>query len=142
MYAIRSYYEEAQESETSLKMQDHKGNGESILVIDDVEEQRKIASKILAKMGYTVKSLASGEEAIHYMKENSADLLVLDMIMDPGIDGLETYKKILKMHPGQKAIIASGYSESERVKKVQEMGAVITSYSIHYTKLYDFDLIF
>jgi DNA-binding NtrC family response regulator len=45
--------------------------------------------------------------------------------MDPGIDGLETYKKILKMHPGQKAIIASGYSESERVKKAQEMGAGI-----------------
>ena len=105
--------QETQESESSLKMQDYKGNGESILVIDDVEEQRKIASKILAKMGYTVKSLASGEEAVHYMKENSADLLVLDMIMDPGIDGLETYKKILKMHPGQKAIIASGYSESE-----------------------------
>ncbi len=117
--------QEAQESDTSLKMQDYKGNGESILVIDDVEEQRKIASKILAKMGYTVKSLASGEEAVHYMKENSADLLVLDMIMDPGIDGLETYKKILKMHPGQKAIIASGYSESERVKKVQEMGASV-----------------
>ena len=117
--------QEARESETSRKMQDYKGNGESILVIDDVEEQRKIASKILAKMGYTVKSLASGEEAVHYMKENSADLLLLDMIMDPGIDGLETYKKILKMHPGQKAIIASGYSESERVKKVQEMGASV-----------------
>jgi two-component system cell cycle sensor histidine kinase/response regulator CckA len=115
--------QEAQEFETPLKMQDYNGNGELILVIDDVEEQRKIACSILAKMGYTVKSLASGEEAVHYMKENSADLLILDMIMDPGIDGLETYKKILKMHPGQKAIIASGYSETGRVKKAQEIGA-------------------
>jgi two-component system, cell cycle sensor histidine kinase and response regulator CckA len=40
------------------------------------------------------------------MKTNSADLLILDMIMDPGIDGLETFKKILKRYPGQKAIIA------------------------------------
>lgn len=117
--------QKVQESAASLKIQDIKGNGESILLIDDVNEQRKIAGGMLAKMGYKVKSLASGEEAVDYMKKNSADLLILDMIMDPGIDGLETYKKILKMHPGQKAIIASGYSESERVKKAQEMGAGI-----------------
>lgn len=114
-----------QESSTSFNMQDFRGNGESILVIDDVEEQRKIASGILKKMGYKVISLASGEEAILYMQENSADLLILDMIMDPGIDGLETFKRIHQMHPQQKAIIASGYSESEKVKKAQEMGAGI-----------------
>jgi two-component system cell cycle sensor histidine kinase/response regulator CckA len=58
-----------------------------------------------------------------YLKENAADLLVLDMIMNPGIDGLETYKKILEFHPAQKAVIASGYSESDLVKKAQSMGA-------------------
>jgi DNA-binding NtrC family response regulator len=57
------------------------------------------------------------------MKDNSADLLVLDMIMAPGIDGLETYKKIIEVHPGQKAIIASGFSETERVKEAQNLGA-------------------
>ena len=45
------------------------------------------------------------------------------MIMDPGIDGLETYNRIIQIHPGQKAIIASGYSESERVKEAQKLGA-------------------
>jgi two-component system cell cycle sensor histidine kinase/response regulator CckA len=50
-------------------------------------------------------------------------LLLLDMIMIPGMDGLETYKKILKFNPGQKAVIASGYSESKRVKAAQKMGA-------------------
>jgi len=57
------------------------------------------------------------------MKNNSADLLILDMIMDPGIDGLGTYKKILELHPGQKAIIASGFSETERVKEAKRLGA-------------------
>jgi PAS domain S-box-containing protein len=117
--------QKVEESNASLKIKEIKGNGESILLIDDVNEQRKIAGAMLTKMGYVVKSVASGEEAVDYMKKNSADLLILDMIMDPGIDGLETYKKILKMHPGQKAIIASGYSESARVKKAQEMGAGI-----------------
>jgi PAS domain S-box-containing protein len=117
--------QKVRKSETSLKMQDYCGNGESILVVDDIEEQRKIASGILVKMGYKVKTAASGEEAVSYMKENSVDLLILDMIMDPGINGLETYKKILKIHPDQKAIIASGYADSEQIKKTQEMGAAI-----------------
>ena len=99
------------------------GKGESILIIDDVEEQRDIASVMLKKLGYSVKSVSSGEEAIEYMKDNSVDLLVLDMIMDPGIDGLETYKRILKLHPKQKAIIASGFSETDRVKEAKRLGA-------------------
>ena len=99
------------------------GHGETILIVDDVEQQRNIASSILNKLGYSVNAVASGEEAIEYMKNNSADLVVLDMIMDPGIDGLETYKKILKFNPGQKAIIASGFSETWRVKEAQRLGA-------------------
>jgi CheY-like chemotaxis protein len=100
-----------------------KGHGESILVVDDVKEQREIASEILEKLGYTVTTVSSGEEAVSFLYERSADLMVLDMIMDPGIDGLETYQKILEINPTQKAIIASGYSESIRVKEAQRIGA-------------------
>ncbi len=99
------------------------GNGESVLVVDDVAEQRTIASGMLKKLGYSVASVASGEKAVAYLRKNSADLLILDMIMDPGIDGLDTYRKILEFHPRQKAIIASGYSETERVQKAQQLGA-------------------
>jgi len=106
-----------------VSIKDYTGKGEALLVVDDVEEQREIASQMLKKLGYSVTSVASGEEAIEYMKKNSADLLILDMIMDPGIDGLDTYKRILEMHPSQKAIIASGFSETERVKKAQRLGA-------------------
>ena len=109
--------------EKALPMEEYIGKGESILVVDDVEDQREIASRILNKLGYSVTSVSSGEEAVDYMKDNSADLLVLDMIMDPGIGGLETYKKILELHPGQKAIIASGFSETDHVKEAQRLGA-------------------
>ncbi len=109
-----------------FSIDDIMANGESILVVDDVEDQRKIASEMLSKLGYSVTAVSSGEEAVDYMKHHSADLLVLDMIMGPGIDGLDTYKKILEIHPNQKAIIASGYSETERVKEAQRLGA--TSY--------------
>lgn len=101
----------------------YQSRGESVLVVDDMPEQREIASGMLEKLGYSVTSVASGEEALDYLKNNSADLVVLDMIMDPGMDGLETYKRILELHPGQKAIIASGFSETDRVKEAQKLGA-------------------
>ncbi len=120
----------------SISAETYKGNGESILVVDDVPQQREIASGMLKKLGYNVLSVPSGEEAIVYLKENKADLLVLDMIMRPGIDGLETYKKILQYHPEQKAVIASGYSESQQVKAAQNMGA-----GIYVKKPYSFEKI-
>ncbi len=106
-----------------LSIENYMGNGESILVVDDVEEQREIVSLMLKKLGYSVTSVSSGEEAVGYMKNGSADLLLLDMIMDPNIDGLETYKRILELHAGQKAVIASGFSETERVREAQRLGA-------------------
>ncbi|HHO76546.1 MAG TPA: response regulator [Deltaproteobacteria bacterium] len=102
---------------------DFSGNGESILVVDDNMEQREIATNILSRLGYDVVAVSNGESAIEYLKKNRADLILLDMIMHPGIDGLDTYKQILEIHPGQKAIIASGYSETERVKEAQDLGA-------------------
>jgi len=74
-------------------------------------------------LDYSVISVASGEQAVDYMKENSVDLIILDMIMDPGIDGCETYKRILELHPEQKAIVTSGFSESDKVKETQRLGA-------------------
>jgi two-component system cell cycle sensor histidine kinase/response regulator CckA len=60
---------------------------------------------------------------VEYLASNRADILVLDMIMPPGIDGLETYQRVLEINPKQKAIIVSGFAETERVKKAQELGA-------------------
>ena len=59
---------------------------------------------------------------MEYLQDRSVDLVVLDMIMDPGIDGLDTYREIIKLHPSQRAIIASGYSETDRVKEAQKLG--------------------
>jgi two-component system, cell cycle sensor histidine kinase and response regulator CckA len=115
--------EKPAERKSSVPVEDCKGRGESILVVDDVYEQREIASNILIELGYNVVTASSGEEAVDFMKENSIDLIVLDMIMEPGIDGLDTYKKILEDHPGQKAVIASGFSETDRVIEAQRLGA-------------------
>jgi|GEM_PF-3495517 len=99
------------------------GDGESVLVVDDVAGQREIAVEILTQLRYEVKTASCGEEAVEYLKQNSADIVILDMIMDPGMDGLDTYRAILTVNPKQKAIIVSGFSETERVKEALRLGA-------------------
>ena len=109
--------------EVPLSYEQLEGNGEAILVVDDVEEQREVTTLLLRQLGYAVCNVSSGEAAVEFVKENPVDLLVLDMIMEPGISGLETYKRILDMYPDQKAIIVSGFTETEEVKRAQELGA-------------------
>ena len=99
------------------------GNGEKILVVDDVKAQREIASKILSHLGYCVAAVSSGEEAVNYLQTHSADLVVLDMIMPPGMDGLQTYRQIKRIHRQQRAVITSGYSETKQVQETQALGA-------------------
>jgi len=104
-------------------LEEYMGQGEYILVVDDVKEQREIASGILRRLGYEVAAVACGEEAVAAVRSRPPDLVILDMIMEPGIDGLETYQRLLEINAAQKAIIASGYSESERVRAALRMGA-------------------
>ncbi|MGC8490651.1 MAG: PAS domain S-box protein [Syntrophobacteraceae bacterium] len=115
--------EEQDLEEISPAVAQYAGKGESILVVDDVKEQLELACLMLKKLHYAVTGVRSGEEAVEHLRQNRVDLVVLDMIMDPGMDGLDTYTKILELHPGQKAIIVSGFSETERVTKAQALGA-------------------
>jgi PAS domain S-box-containing protein len=102
---------------------EYMGKGQSILVVDDIKEQLELACLMLKKLNYSTYGVRSGEEAIERLKNNKVDLVVLDMIMDPGMDGLTTYTKILEIHPDQKAIIVSGFSETQRVAQAQALGA-------------------
>ena len=115
--------EPSTEKRPTVPLESYLGKGEAILVVDDVKEQRELAVAMLRKLNYKATSVASGEEAVEHLKTRRVDLLVLDMIMEPGIDGLETYRRILKTHPLQKAIIVSGFSETDRVRQAREMGS-------------------
>ena len=115
--------DEISDKDLSTPIKDYKGNQETILVVDDMESQQEISCKMLDKLGYKTKAVSSGEEAVEYLKESSVDLILLDMIMDPGINGLETYERIIKIHPKQKAIIISGFAQTDEVKKAQKLGA-------------------
>ncbi len=111
-----------EQSETATSMTGIQGKGESILIVDDIEEQREISTAILRHLQYRVSSVESGEAAIQYLGKNQIDLVVLDMIMDPGLDGLETYRQIRQIVPSQKTVIASGFSENDRVREAIKLG--------------------
>ena len=112
-------FEETKLSESPV---DLKGSGEIILVVDDEEEQREIASSILRSLNYNVVTASSGEAAIEFLNRSRADLVVLDMLMPPNMNGLEAYKKFAEICPGQKAVIVSGFSESNDVKEALAAG--------------------
>jgi len=109
--------------DAAVPLDDYMGHGETILVVDDDESHRDICRQMLGVLGYETISVSSGEEAVAYLKENRVDLVLLDMIMDPGMGGRETYERIIALHPHQKAVILSGYSETADVKAVLKMGA-------------------
>lgn len=115
--------EAPQEDEIPFRTEDYMGQGQLLLVVDDVRMQRDLCVAMLKKLGYAAEAVASGEAAVEYIRRQPVDLLVLDMIMDPGIDGLETYRRIIATNPRQRAVIASGFSESEQVLEAQRLGA-------------------
>jgi len=109
--------------EKEIPLKDYLGHGEKILVVDDDGRQRDIASALLRELDYHTAAVSSGEAAIEYVKREPVDLIVLDMVMPGGINGRKTYEEIIKIYPGQKAIIASGYAKTKEVDIAQELGA-------------------
>ncbi|MFC1564222.1 PAS domain S-box protein [candidate division KSB1 bacterium] len=122
-FYIPATFEKRIESDEIEDIREYYGNGETILIIDDEPVQRDIGEQLLFKLKYTPVKIESGEEAVEYLQNNRADLLLIDMLLGAGMDGLDTFKKILESNPQQKAIIVSGFSGSDKIKKAQEMGA-------------------
>lgn len=103
---------------------DHYRGTETVLLVDDVAQQREIGRDMLSKLGYTVLTAASGEEALKVLDRQSVGLLILDMVMPGGMDGLATYQSVAAANPGQRAIVVSGYSGADRREKLRALGVV------------------
>lgn len=115
--------QEISEKPGSGTLEEIKGSGQMLLVVDDLPDQQHIALSILESLGYKAQAVDNGYDAVEFIRKIPTDLVILDMIMAPSISGLETYRMIKKINPGQKAIIASGYAESEDVLTARHLGA-------------------
>lgn len=109
-------------SRVAQYLEDFHGTG-SVLVVDDEPLQRDITGRMLSELGYQVYLAASGDSAIEFIEKRQVDLILLDMLMPPGMNGRETYEKILAIRPGQKALIISGFTSSKDIERTLELGA-------------------
>ena len=123
------YFPICREEVTIITSEPLRGGSETLLIVDDDSLQREVVSRMAIKLGYTVLNAPSGEDAIQAVRDCPAvgrsfpDLVLLDMVMDPGLNGLQTYQRLKAINPGQKALILSGYEESAKVVQAQALGA-------------------
>ena len=110
------------------------GGSDRILVVDDLEQQRKLVGHLLARFGYETTLVAGGRQAVQIFKEYAEtqeqgivsspfDLVILDMIMEEGFDGLDTFRGIRELLPDQKCILVSGFADTCRVREALKLGA-------------------
>jgi signal transduction histidine kinase len=96
----------------------------SVLIIDDVEQNRMLAKRILAPAGYDVVVAASGEEGIEAFREHSPSVVLLDVMM-PGMDGFETCARLRSLPGGSDTpiIFLTALDDTDAHAKAMEVGA-------------------
>lgn len=119
MFLPAQYVPEASVSDTAAPQQ-QPCVGKTVLVVDDMTDQRALATTILKQLGFSVASVRSGAEAVDYLTRSSVDLVLLNMIMF-GTDGLQTFRQIVEIRPDQKVLLVSGYSINTRLRQEREL---------------------
>ena len=111
-----------------------------ILVIEDEAAIRRVLVKILTEESnaYKVEEAEDGLIGVEKIKKDDYDLVLCDIKM-PKMDGVEVLEAVKKIKPEIPIVMISGHGDLDTAVNTMRMGAfdVITSYSIHYTKLYD-----
>lgn len=113
------------DEKTSLTML--KGS-EEILVVDDGDAHRAEAVCVLKDLGYEVYEVTNGAEALALVAKRSRDsakpfdLVVLDLVLGDALDGVATFRRILEIQPDQKAILAGGFAETDRISEGRRLG--------------------
>jgi PAS domain S-box-containing protein len=97
---------------------------ETVLLIDDEESIRDVASYALEEFGYSTLTASTGEEGLaqYSAKHHEIDLVIMDIGM-PGMGGHKCLQQLLQINPAAKVLIASGYPIDGPAKKTVEAGA-------------------
>ncbi|MBI3319499.1 MAG: sigma-54-dependent Fis family transcriptional regulator, partial [Candidatus Omnitrophica bacterium] len=93
-----------------------------LLVIDDEPDTGPLFSRILGEQGFTVQAAVSGEEGLRILKEKAVDLVLLDVLL-PGMNGLETLRRIKTLRPDTAVIMMTGHETVKTAVEAMKLGA-------------------
>ncbi|EJW18959.1 MULTISPECIES: response regulator [Paenibacillus] len=108
-------------------------NNKKVLIVDDQNGIRVLLMEVFSSEGYTTFQASNGKMALEIVKEESPDIVLLDMKI-PGMDGLEILKQIKLMKPHMNVIMMTAYGELDMIKEATDLGALM-----HFTKPFDID---
>jgi len=100
---------------------------ETILVVEDNEQLRAVAVRLLGELGYRVREVGTGREAIELLRADreKVDLLFSDIVMPGGVDGRALASEAVKLRPGMKVILTSGFTEASGIAQGMLDGSMI-----------------
>jgi two-component system cell cycle sensor histidine kinase/response regulator CckA len=106
------------------RLQEGRGQGR-LLLVDDEQMILDVGAAMLRKLGYSVQTAGSGEEALKMYGDqgDAIDLVILDMVM-PGLGGGEVFDRLKAMNPAVKVVLSSGYSLEGEASQILERGCV------------------
>jgi two-component system, OmpR family, alkaline phosphatase synthesis response regulator PhoP len=102
---------------------EHKHFGYRILVVDDEQPVCEACHEALAIEGYMVDAVLDGEEALRTLKNNTYDIILLDLKM-PGMSGLEVLEKARGIAPKADVVMMTGYATVESAVEAMKLGAI------------------
>lgn len=94
----------------------------SILIVDDEVGMCETLLDILEDIGYQTAVAVDGYEAIEKVKERTFDAIFTDVKM-PGMDGIDTFKEIRKIHPEAVVVMMTAYAVDDRLREAMRAGA-------------------
>jgi PAS domain S-box-containing protein len=100
----------------------HLNGHELVLVVDDLSDQRRVASTLLRGLGYKVQTASSLKEALSVATAYSIKGVVLDMLLDESYDGLDAHLQLREIHPNIPTVVVSGYVPTQRVQSILDTG--------------------
>jgi PAS domain S-box-containing protein len=108
--------------------------GETILVVEDNDDLRRVVTRQLRELGYHTIEAHAGAAALRLLAEHEVDLLFSDIVLPGGIDGFEVTRRAIQLRPYLKVVLTSGFPGARTNDELNRMGHAVRLLTKPYRK--------